>query len=401
MPRRGLMAFLAALGPALITTNAGNDAGGIATYSTAGATYGLELLWVLPIITISLIVVQEACARMGIVTGKGLADLIRERFGVRWVALAILTFLIASVGTTASEFAGIAAAGELFGVPRLISVPAAFAFVFFLVVRGTYRIVEKVFIAMTVVFITTPDWRPVLRAVATPSFRLETGYLFMAITVVGTTVTSYMQFFLQAAVVEKRMGERDLQFERWDVIISCVFADLIAFFIVVTTAQTLHTAGIQIETAAEAAKALEPLAGRYAEVLFAVGLVGASLFGATVLPLSTAYVATEAFGWERGIAPEFREAPAFMSIYTGVLVVGALIALIPGMPLVQLMVVSQFIDGLQLPVILVFIVLLVGDPSLMRGRESGRVLRAIQWATLAVLSAMSIALLAMTVARME
>jgi NRAMP (natural resistance-associated macrophage protein)-like metal ion transporter len=254
MPRRGLLAFLAALGPGLITTSAGNDAGGIATYSTAGAAYGLDLPWVLLIITVSLIVVQEACARMGIVTGKGLGDLIRARFGVRWVCLAMLTFMIASVGTTASEFAGIAASGELFGIPRLVSIPLTFALVFFLVTRGTYRIVEKVFIGMTVVFfgyvitafLMTHAWLPVLQAAVVPTFRFETGYLFTAITLIGTTVTSYMQFFLQAAVFEKGMTERELTFARWDVIIACVFADLIAGFIVITTAQTLHPSGVQL-----------------------------------------------------------------------------------------------------------------------------------------------------------
>jgi Mn2+/Fe2+ NRAMP family transporter len=404
--RSRLLALLTVLGPGLITTNAGNDAGGIATYSVAGAQYGLDLLWVLPIITVSLIVVQEACARMGIVTGKGLADLIRERFGVRWTALAMLTFLVASIGTTASEFAGIAASGELFGVSRLVSIPLTCAFVFFLVVRGSYKVVEKVFVALTVVFfgyivtafITTPDWTALLRAAFVPVVHLDSGFLFMAITLIGTTVTSYMQFFLQATVVEKGMREHDLWYERWDVIIACIFADLIAGCIVITSANTLHPNGIAIDTAADAARALAPLAGRYAEVLFAVGLVGASLFGATVLPLATAYVAAEAIGWERGISYTFREAPAFMGIYTFVLALGALIALLPGMPLVELMVVSQFIDGLQLPVILVFIVLLAGNVALMRGHASGPVLRAIQWGTTAVLGLMSIAWLLVTLA---
>ena len=402
-PRTGVLGFLAALGPALITTNAGNDAGGIATYSVAGARYGFELLWLLPIITVSLIVVQEACARMGIVTQRGLAELIRERFGVRWVTVAMLTFLIASVGTTAAEFAGIAAAGELFGLPRLLTVPVSCAFVFYLVVGGTYRLVEKVFTAMTVVFfgyivtafLTTPDWRPVLRAAVVPTVRLEAGFLFMAITLIGTTVTSYMQFFLQSSIVEKGVMERELGFTRGDIVISSIFADLIAFFIVVTTAQTLHPAGVEIATAADAAKALVPLAGPYAEVLFAIGLVGASLLGATVLPLSTAYLVTEAYGWERGMSRSFREAPIFMGLYTGVLILGALIVIVPGMPLLSLMVVSQFIDGVQLPIILVFIVLLVSSRSLLGRHTSGGLLRAIQWATAIVLGMMNVALLVM------
>jgi NRAMP (natural resistance-associated macrophage protein)-like metal ion transporter len=399
-----LLALVAFLGPGIVAANAGNDAGGIATYASVGAKYGYDLLWMMALITISLVVVQEACARMGIVTGKGLAGLIRERFGVRWTALAITSFFVASVATTASEFAGIAASSELFGVSRYVSVPVALAVVFYLVAGGTYRIVERVFLAMTVVFfgyvatafMTTQHWLPVLRASVVPTLRLDPGFLFMAITLIGTTITSYMQFFLQAAYVERGTGVRELKLARADVVISSIFANLIAFCIIVTTAQTLHRTGVTIDTAAEAARALVPLAGRYAEILFAVGLVGASLFGATVLPLSTAYLTTEAFGFERGIAHTFREAPAFMGIYTVTLLLGALIALVPDMPLVRLMVVSQFIDGVQLPIILVFIVLLVRDPTVMGAYASGRTLQIVQWATAIVLGIMSLLLLGLT-----
>ena len=399
-----LWAILAALGPGLITTNAGNDAGGITTYSVAGAAYGLDLLWVLPVITVSLIVVQEACARLGAVTGKGLSALIREQFGVRWVALAMLSFLVASFGTTASEFAGIAAAGELFGVPRLVTVPSAAALVFLLVVRGSYRIVERVFLAMTVVFfayiatafMTTSDWAPVLRALVVPTFSFDTGYVFLLITLIGTTITSYMQFFLQATVVEKGATERDLPLTRADVVISAIFADLVAFFIIVTNAQTLYPPGVAIDTAADAARALEPLTGPYAQTLFAVGLVGASLLAASVLPLSSAFVVTEAFGWERGISRRFREAPVFLGIYSGMLLLGAAVVLIPGLPLISLMLASQFIDGIQLPFILVFIVLLAGNSALLGKYASGRVLRGIQWATAAIIGALSLLLLVLT-----
>ena len=406
IPRHGLWAFLAALGPGLITTNAGNDAGGIATYSIAGAQFGFGLLWVLPAITLSLIVVQEACGRMGVVTGKGLAGLIRERFGVRWTTVAIISFFIASLGTTASEFAGIGSASELFGVSRYVSVPISMAIVFYLVVGGTYRIVEKIFLAMTIVFfgyiatafVATPDWRPVLHASVIPQWQGSKDYLFMAITLIGTTITSYMQFFLQATEVEKGTPVRELPFVRADVVISSIFANLIAFFIVVTTAQTLHPHGIQIETAADAAKALAPLAGSLSEILFAVGLVGASLFGATVLPLSTAYVVTEAFGLERGIARSFKEAPVFMGIYAGTLLLGVAVALIPGMPLVKLMLASQFVDGLQLPIILIFIAILTSSKSIMGQHVTGPVLQFIQWATALILGAMSLTLAVMTIA---
>ncbi len=400
--RRGrLWLVLAALGPGLITANAGNDAGGITTYSVAGASYGFDLLWVLPIITISLIVVQEACARLGVVTGKGLSALIRENFGVRWVTLAMFTFLIAAFGTTASEFAGIAAAGELFGVPRLVSVPLAASLVFVLVIWGSYRVVERVFLAMTVVFLayvatafmTTSDWTPVLKATVVPSFSLDSGYIFLLITLIGTTITSYMQFFLQAAVVERGVNEKELGLTRADVVISAIFADLIAFFIIVTNAQTLHPNGISIDSAADAAGALEPLAGPYARGLFAIGLIGASLLAASVLPLSSAFVVTEAFGWERGISRRFKEAPLFLGLYTGTLGLGALLVLVPNVPLVGLMLVSQFIDGVQLPVILVFIVLLAGSRRLLGKHVSGRVVRGIQWLTAIVLGALSLVLL--------
>ena len=348
--------------------------------------------------------VQEACARLGAVTGKGLSALIREEFGVRWVALAMLSFLVASFGTTASEFAGIAAASELFGAPRLASVPLAATLVFLLVLRGSYRLVERVFLAMTVVFfayiatafMTTSDWTPVLRAAVVPTFRLETGYVFMLITLIGTTITSYMQFFLQATVIEKGVTARELRLTRADVVISAIFADLVAFFIIVTNAQTLHPAGIQIDTAADAARALEPLAGPYAQALFAIGLIGASLLAASVLPLSSAYVVTEAFGWERGISRRFHEAPVFLGLYSGMLFLGAAVVLIPGMPLVVLMLASQFIDGIQLPIILVFIVLLAGSRAVVGNHASGRLVRAIQWITAVVLGVLSLLLLVLT-----
>lgn len=404
VPKGGVLAFLAALGPGLITTNAGNDAGGIATYSVAGASFGLDLLWVLPAITLSLIVVQEACARMGVVTGKGLAGLIREKFGLRWTAIAMLTFFIASLGTTASEFAGIGSASELFGLSRYISVPVAAILVVYLVLGGSYRMVEKVFLAMTVVFfgyiatafVSTPHWAPVLHASVVPKLHADKGYLFMAITLIGTTITSYMQFFLQATEVEKGTSVRELPFVRADVIISSIFANLIAFFIVVTTAQTLYPHGIKIDTAADAAKALVPFAGSLSEVFFAVGLVGASLFGATVLPLATAYVVTEAFGLERGIARSFRQAPVFMGVYVATLGLGVAVALIPHMPLVKLMVASQFVDGLQLPIILIFIAILTSDRLLMGKHVSGHTLKIVQWVTAIVIGLMSLALVVMT-----
>ena len=392
------LALFGLFGPGLVTANAGNDAGGITTYSVAGATYGHALLWVFPLITVSLVVVQEVCARMGAVTGKGLAALIRERFGVRWTVVVMLSFLIATLGTTASEFAGIAAATELFGIPRTLSVTLAALFVFYLVVFGTYARVERIFVLMTVVFfayvatalVATSDWRPVLAATVTPQLRLEPAYLFLLITLIGTTVTSYMQFFVQSTVVERGVTVRTLRNTRIDVIASSIFADVIAFFIVVTTAETLYRAGISIDSAADAARALAPLAGQYAQVLFAIGLTGASLLAASVLPLSAAFAVAEAFGFEAGISRRFSEAPVFMGLYVSLVIVGAAIVLLPGLPLIGLLVTSQFIDGLLLPVTLVSIAILAGDRAIMGAYASGGFTRAVQWTTAIGLALLSL-----------
>jgi NRAMP (natural resistance-associated macrophage protein)-like metal ion transporter len=402
--RSRILAYIAILGPGMIAANAGNDAGGIATYATVGADYGYSLLWVLIPITISLGIVQEMCARMGAITGKGLADLIRERFGVRWTAVVMLALLIANAGVTVSEFVGIAAATELFGVPRYVSVPLAAAGIWWLVVKGSYKRVERVFLVMSLVFLgyiasaflAKPDWGQIAHEMVRPSFSFSPAYIFTFIAVVGTTISPYMQVFVQSSVVEKGVTAEDYALTRLDVWSGTIFAIAIAFFIVISTAATLHVHGIHVETAADAARALEPLAGRYARVLFAIGLFGASMLAAGVLPLATAYSITEALGFEKGVSRSFREAPIFIGIFTFLVVSGALIAVIPGLPLIRVLIVTQVINGLLLPVILIAIQKLVNDPEVMGEYVNGRLYNIVAWLTTIVVSALSLLLIIST-----
>jgi Mn2+/Fe2+ NRAMP family transporter len=404
--RTGFIAYLAVIGPGMIAANAGNDAGGIATYSTSGAEFGYTLLWTFLPILVSLGLVQEMCARMGVVTGKGLADLIRERFGVRWTMVVMSALLVANAGVTVSEFVGIAAATELFGVPRQVSVPLAALSVWWLVVKGSYRRVERVFLLMSLVFLgyivsaflARPDWGEVARQMAHPTFRYDNHYLFTLIALIGTTISPYMQVFVQSSVVEKGVGREDYKLVRADVWVGTLFAMSIAFFIVISTAATLGTGGFagSIETAADAARALVPLAGEYAGLLFAVGLFGASMLAAGVLPLATAYSISEALGFEKGVSRSFREAPIFIGIFTFLIAVGALIAIIPGLPLIRVLVVTQFINGLLLPVMLVAILRLAGDRTLMGEYANGAVYNVLAWLTVFIVSALSLVLAAKT-----
>jgi len=392
-----MLAYLAILGPGMITANAGNDAGGIATFASVGAEFGYRLLWVLIPITISLGIVQEMCARMGAVTGKGLADLIRERFGVRWTALVMLTLLIANGGVTVSEFVGIAAATELFGVPRFISVPFAAISVWWLVVKGSYQRVERVFLMMSLVFLgyvvsaflSRPNWTEVAVGLVKPTFSFDQAFLFTFVAIVGTTISPYMQVYVQSSVVEKGITADNYAETRTDVWVGTLFAILIAFFIVVSTAATLHQYGIRVETAADAARALRPLASRYAETLFAVGLFGASMLAAGVLPLATAYSISEALGFEKGVSRSFREAPIFLGTFTFLVAVGAAIAVIPGLPLIRVLVVTQVINGLLLPVVLFAILRLVNDREIMGAHVNGTIYNAAAWLTAIVVTLLS------------
>ena len=396
--RRGLLAYLAVIGPGVIAANAGNDAGGIATYASAGADYGYNLLWTLIPLVLALGIVQETCARMGAVTGKGLSDLIREQFGVRWTVLVMLALLVANGGVTVSEFAGIAAATELFGVPRYVSVPLAAFAVWWLVVKGSYRRVERVFLLMSLVFLgyiisaflARPEWGEVARGFVNPRIDFNAGYLFTVVALIGTTISPYMQVFVQSSVVEKGVTEEDYALTRADVWAGTIFAIAVAFFIAVATAATLHAKGVHIESAEQAAEALRPLAGPYTTALFGVGLFGASMLAAAVLPLSTAYSISEALGYEKGVSRSFREAPIFLGIFTFLIVVGGLVAILPGLPLFRVLLVTQVINGLLLPVLLVSILRLVNNRELMGAHTNGRVYNAASWLTAAVVSALSL-----------
>ncbi|HEX8118055.1 MAG TPA: Nramp family divalent metal transporter [Pyrinomonadaceae bacterium] len=400
--RRGLFAYLAVIGPGMIAANAGNDAGGIATYASAGADYGYNLLWTLIPLVLALGIVQETCARMGAVTGKGLSDLIRERFGVRWTVLVMLALLVANGGVTVSEFVGIAAASELFGVPRFVTVPLAAFAVWWLVVKGSYRRVERVFLLMSLVFLgyvvsaflAKPEWTEVARGFVHPQLDFNSGYLFTVVALIGTTISPYMQVFVQSSVVEKGVDEESYPLTRVDVWTGTVFAIAVAFFITVATAATLHRQGIRIESAEEAARALEPLAGTYAKALFGVGLFGASMLAAAVLPLSTAYSISEALGYEKGVSRTFREAPIFLGIFTFLIVVGGVVAMLPGVPLFRVLLATQVINGLLLPVLLISVLRLASDRELMGAHANGRVYNAASWLTVLVVSALSLLFIA-------
>lgn len=389
----------------MITANAGNDAGGIATFASVGAELGYRLLWVLIPITISLGLVQEMCARMGAVTGKGLADLIRERFGVRWTALVMLALLIANAGVTVSEFVGIAAATELFGISRFVSVPLAALGIWWLVVKSSYQRVERMFLLMSLVFLgyvvsaflARPNWGTVAFELVKPSFSLDQAYLFTVVAVVGTTIAPYMQVYVQSSVAEKGVTPEDYARTRIDVWVGTVFAILIVFFIVVSTAATLHTHGIHINNAADAARALRPLAGNYAEKLFGIGLFGASMLAAGVLPLATAYSVSEALGFEKGVSRSFREAPIFLGIFTFLVAVGAAIAVIPNLPLIRVLLVTQVINGLLLPVILFAILRLVNNRELMGEYVNGPLYNVGAWLTAIIVTLLSLLLILATV----
>jgi NRAMP (natural resistance-associated macrophage protein)-like metal ion transporter len=402
---RRVMLFLAVLGPGLITASVDNDAGGITTYSVAGATYGYDLLWSLIPITVALIVVQEMSARMGVVTGKGLSDLIRENFGVRvtfWMSIALI---VANLGNVIAEFAGVAASLQIFGVPIWISVPSAAVAVWLLVLKGTYRSVEKFFLVASIfyiaypvtLFFAKPDWGEIGTALVMPRLHSDAVYIAMLIGMVGTTIAPWMQFYLQAAVVEKGIKPEQYGMSRLDVIAGCVVTDVVAFAIVVACAATLHKAGVKVETAGQAAMALQPLAGKYASWLFAFGLFNASFFAAAILPLSTAYYVCEAFGWESGVDRKYGEARQFYWLYTSILVIGAAVVLWPKLPLVPIMLVSQVLNGMLLPFILVFMLLLINKEKLMGEWRNGRWFNGVAWTTTVVMIALTVYLVVVSV----
>jgi NRAMP (natural resistance-associated macrophage protein)-like metal ion transporter len=399
--RKNVILFLSILGPGIITANVDNDAGGIATYSVAGAHFGYSLLWTLIPITIALVVVQEMVARMGVVTGKSLGDLIRENFGVKATFYLMLCLIFADLGNTVAEFAGWAASMEIFGVSKYISVPIGAFMVWWLIVKGTYRQVEKIFLfACTIyftyaisAFLAHPPWGSILTTTVTPTFSFRPSYLVMLIGVVGTTIAPWMQFYQQSAVVEKNIKVEHYWASRIDVIIGCIMAVVIVFFIVVACGATLYVQGIKINDAKDAALALAPLAGQYASTLFAIGLANASLFSASILPLATAYYVCEGMGWESGVDKNFKSAPQFMWLYTGLIVFGALIILIPQVPLIPIMLLSQVVNGMMLPFVLIFMLYLINNKELMGEYVNSKIFNLIAWTTVVIMIVLTIALI--------
>jgi NRAMP (natural resistance-associated macrophage protein)-like metal ion transporter len=390
---RRLFLFLAIMGPGIITANVDNDAGGITTYSVAGATYGYKLLWTIIPMTLVLIIVQEICIRMGAVTGKGLADLIRERFGVKVTFYAMAGLLLGNLGNIISEFAGVAASMELFGVSKFISVPLGALFVWWFVLRGTYKFVERIFLVACLFYfsyvasgiIARPDWGVVASNLLVPSFNFSAEYVAILVGVIGTTIAPWQQFYIQSTVVEKGITIKDYGYSKIDNIVGCFMCNFVAMFIIIACAATIHVHGIRIETAKEAALALAPLAGPWASTLFALGLLNASLFSASILPLSTAYFTCEAFGIEAGIDKTWSEAPAFYWLYTILIAIGAGLILIPEISLIKVMFWSQVINGVMLPFVLIFMLILVNNQDLMGEHVNSRVYNIISWLVVAVM----------------
>ena len=400
-----LLLILAAMGPGIITAMAGNDAGGISTYSTAGANFGFGTLWVIPIMCVLLIVVETTAGRMGAVTGKGFAALIRERFGIRLAAFAMLALLVGNVATTFSEFAGIASGMEMFGVSKYISVPVAALAVWLLVVGGSYKRVQNVFLALSLVFITyivaaflaQPNWAEAAHDTVVPTFVGDASFISLVIAMIGTTIAPWMMFFTQSNVVEKGLTTKDLFSQRVDAVSGTIAACIVAWFIIVTTGAVLFPAGISIDSAADAAAALAPFAGPYAEALFAVGLIAASFLAACVLPLTTAFVICEAFGWEAGVSFKWREAPTFKSIFTFVIAFSAIVVLLPDVNLLAMMLTAQFVNGVILPILLAFMAIISADKRIMGAYRSRRVSKVLLWATVGVVAILTAVLLAMQV----
>jgi NRAMP (natural resistance-associated macrophage protein)-like metal ion transporter len=408
---RSILMFLSVIGPGIITANADNDVGGITVYSLAGAQFGYSVLWLLIPVTIALIIVQEMCARMGAVTGKGLADLIRESFGVKVAFWVLLVFVLGDIGNTASEFAGVAAAAPIFQaslpwLSKYVLVPLVAVFVFTVVTRGNYRVVEKIFFLFCFVylayvvsgFLVKPDWHEVIRSFLLPHFTPTKAYLLTVIGIIGTTISPWMQFYIQSAIVEKGVKIQDYKYSRIDVVTGAIFTDVIAFFIIVASAATIfvhnqHAAPagqITVTSAGDLAQALGPLAGKYASLLFALGLLNAAVFTASVLPLSTAYYVCEAFGFESGVERRLREAPFFYGLYAGLIVVGAAVVLIPQAPLLGIIFWSQVLNGALLPIVLILMLLLINDKRIMGKFTNSPLVNVIAWATVVIVGALTL-----------
>ncbi|MEK6973185.1 MAG: Nramp family divalent metal transporter [archaeon] len=398
--KKMILLFLITLGPGIITSAVDNDAGGIATYSIAGSQFGYSFLWTLIPIAFILIIIQEMGVRMGIITGKGLSDLIREHFRVKITMLLMLGLVITNLGNVIAEFAGIAASGEMFGISKFVLVPLCAIFVWVLIVNGNYKTMERAFLIACLFYISyviagimsNPDWGIVAQNIIVPQINFNNAYLMMLVGLIGTTIAPWMQFYLQSAVVEKGIRKEQYQYSKADVIIGSLVTVIVMFFIIVTTAFTLHANGIIVNSAEDAALALKPFAGVYASVLFGLGLFMASLFAAAILPLATAYFVCEAFGWDSGVNKKFKEAPQFYGLITFLILIGALIIMIPNIPLIMIMYLSQVINGIMLPIILVMMLLIINNKKVMGEYVNGKWFNIAAWGSAIALSILSIML---------
>ncbi|HEX2967485.1 MAG TPA: Nramp family divalent metal transporter [Bacteroidales bacterium] len=400
---RQIILFFAILGPGIITGSVDNDAGGITTYSVAGAKYGYGLIWTLIPSLIVLLVIQEMNARMGIVTGKGLSDLIRENAGIKITFFIFVGLVLSNIGNTTTEFAGVAGSMEIFGISKYISVPAAAIMVWFLVVKGTYQIAERIFLIFSASLLTyvvsalmsKPQWSEIGSAIIRPHMAMDGPGLAMVIALIGTTIAPWMQFYMQSSVIEKGLQMKNYKYTVIDIVVGCIITVVVAFFIMVACGATLYKEGIVINEAKDAAQALRPLAGQLASHVFAFGLFIASVFSATILPLATAFYVSEAFGFEAGIDKKWDEAKEFYSLYTFILVLSALIILIPGAPLIQISIWSQVLNGILLPVVLVSMIILINNKKIMGNYVNKPVQNLIGWSAVVILTGLSIALLIM------
>lgn len=397
---KNVLLFLSVMGPGIITANVDNDAGGITTYSVAGAHFGYSTLWIFLPMAVALIVIQEMCSRMGVVTGKGLADLIREKFGVKVTFYAMLVFLFSNLTNTVSEFSGIAASCEIFGVSRYISLPIAALLIWWIVVKGTYKSVEKVFLVACLFyfsyivtgFLVHPHWDVVVSNLIRPQFQARPSYILMMMGIVGTTIAPWMQFYQQSSVVEKGIAPKDYKYARLDTIVGGIVVNIIAIFIIISCAATLFASGIRIETAKDAALSLRPLAGSHCTTLFAFGLLNASLFSAMILPLATAYSVCEGLGWETGVDKRLKEAPQFYFLFTSLIVIGAGIIMFPRVNLIMIMLLSQAANAVFLPFVLIFMLLLINDKRLMGEYRNSRFFNIVSWATVIITILLTLAL---------
>jgi Mn2+/Fe2+ NRAMP family transporter len=397
---KSLLIFLSVMGPGIITANVDNDAGGITTYSVAGAHFGYSTLWIFIPMILALIIIQEMCSRMGVVTGKGLADLIREKFGVKVTFWAMAAFLLSNFTNTISEFSGIAASCEIFGISRYISLPVAAVIIWWIVVKGTYKSVEKIFLFACIFyvayvatgFLVHPSWKMVARETVSPRFTFDKAYILMLMGIIGTTIAPWMQFYQQSSVVEKGISIKDYKYARLDVIIGGIVVSVVAMFIVISCAATLFKNGVRIETAKDAALALKPLAGEYCSTLFAFGLLNASVFSAMILPLATAYSVCEGLGWEAGVDKRLKEAPQFYFLFTALIVLGAGVIMFPRINLVAVMLLSQAANAVFLPFVLIFMLLLINDKRLMGQYRNSKFFNIVAWSTVVIVIALTLAL---------